>query len=314
MDPITGLVIASGEECNGEFIVAEKVLGKTVKNLCGSTKTIVALCDDAETPYVDIFSPSEPKIDLKFSTVCGGQYHMVALSGSQIYSWGDEAVYGELGLAALSTCVSPMLIPTKFDVSAISSGDFHSAVVDSNGNIFTWGQNFKKQLGLYCKPTRLPSGTMVESLMMTPRIVPFSLNKMSVRQVACGSTFTVAISKAGDVWAWGSGECGQLGGGRCTVQEVPKLTVNRISESEPFVTVACGFAHTLALTSKGDLYSWGLNHNGQLGIGDNKARHLQTLIPALTDISKIYASVNSSACLSVTGNMMKYYFPPMVNL
>jgi len=89
---------------------------------------------------------------------------------------------------------------------------------------------------------------------------------------------------------------------RCTFIEVPKLTVPRISDNDPFVAVACGFAHTLALSSSGDLYGWGLNHNGQLGVGDNKARHAHTLIQSLTDISKIYASGNSSACLSANGN------------
>lgn len=33
------------------------------------------------------------------------------------------------------------------------------------------------------------------------------------------------------------------------------------------VKVACGYEHSLALTDKGDLYVWGKNDNGQLGIG-----------------------------------------------
>jgi len=213
MDAITGLVILSGEEeYDGNFVVSEKILGKKVLNLCGSSRTIAALCDDVDAPYVDILSSSDEKVDLVFSSTCGGRFHTIGLTGTEIYSWGDNAMYGELGLGALTTSTAPMIITAKYDVSSISSGDFHSAVVDSKGNIFTWGQNFKKQLGLFCKPERLPVGTMAETMIMTPRIVPFSL-KVSIRNVACGSTFTVAVSKAGDVWGWGSGECGQLGGG-----------------------------------------------------------------------------------------------------
>jgi len=198
-----------------------------------------------------------------------------------------------------------MLIPTKFDVLQVSSGDFHSSVLDADGNIFTWGQNFKKQLGLFCKPGRLPETAMIEGVIMTPRIVPFSL-KNSVRQISCGSTYTVAVSKAGDIWAFGSGECGQLGNGRCTVSEVPMITVPRISEEELFVSVACGFAHTLALTNKGSVFSWGLNHHGQLGIGDMKSRQTPQRVGNLNVVESIYASVHSTACIESSGQVSHY--------
>ena len=39
--------------------------------------------------------------------------------------------------------------------------------------------------------------------------------------------------------------------------------------------VACGMAHVLALSDVGDLYSWGANSYGQLGVGTT----LNTAIP-----------------------------------
>ena len=38
---------------------------------------------------------------------------------------------------------------------------------------------------------------------------------------------------------------------------------------ERIIQIACGEAHALALTSKGQVYSWGSNGEGQLGIGDD---------------------------------------------
>ena len=36
--------------------------------------------------------------------------------------------------------------------------------------------------------------------------------------------------------------------------------------------VAAGLAHTVALTDSGDVYSWGWNADGQLGLADDQSR------------------------------------------
>lgn len=40
-----------------------------------------------------------------------------------------------------------------------------------------------------------------------------------------------------------------------------------------YLQIACGYAHTLALTDEGLLYAWGANTYGQLGTG-NKSNQL----------------------------------------
>ena len=39
-----------------------------------------------------------------------------------------------------------------------------------------------------------------------------------------------------------------------------------------FDQVTCGSEHSFALTTGGELYSWGLNFKGQLGVGDFENR------------------------------------------
>ena len=41
-----------------------------------------------------------------------------------------------------------------------------------------------------------------------------------------------------------------------------------VSMPEPVSSVSCGGHHTVALTSSGKLYSFGLSSNGQLGLGN----------------------------------------------
>jgi alpha-tubulin suppressor-like RCC1 family protein len=36
--------------------------------------------------------------------------------------------------------------------------------------------------------------------------------------------------------------------------------------------IAAGYGHTLALTQQGDLYTFGFNIKGQLGVGDRMTR------------------------------------------
>lgn len=44
------------------------------------------------------------------------------------------------------------------------------------------------------------------------------------------------------------------------------------------IQVACGYAHTLALTDEGFVYAWGANSYGQLGTGNKCNQALPTLI------------------------------------
>ena len=51
-------------------------------------------------------------------------------------------------------------------------------------------------------------------------------------------------------------------------------------DGSPFVDVACGWAHSVALSRSGAVFAWGLNCKGQLGVGDTKARAYPTQIVA----------------------------------
>ena len=42
--------------------------------------------------------------------------------------------------------------------------------------------------------------------------------------------------------------------------------------------VAAGLAHTVACTDSGDVYSWGWNSEGQLGLGDDQSRGEPALV------------------------------------
>jgi len=49
-------------------------------------------------------------------------------------------------------------------------------------------------------------------------------------------------------------------------------------QNHEIAQVSCGAEHSFSLTTTGELYSWGLNFKGQLGLGDFDNRCRPTLV------------------------------------
>jgi alpha-tubulin suppressor-like RCC1 family protein len=69
--------------------------------------------------------------------------------------------------------------------------------------------------------------------------------------------------------------------------------------------VSAGYSHTLLLCD-GNVYTFGDNTYGQLGLNDFTQRYAATLIPTLNNITQIYAG--SLASLVVTDDQRVYAF------
>ena len=97
-----------------------------------------------------------------------------------------------------------------------------------------------------------------------PRLVE-ALKAKRVRDVACGSSHSAAITSSGELYTWGCGEYGRLGHGDNITQLRPKQV--KALAGQRVIQVACGSrdAQTLALTDEGLVYSWGDGDFGKLG-------------------------------------------------
>ena len=58
----------------------------------------------------------------------------------------------------------------------------------------------------------------------------------------------------------------------------PKTLIGR-----EFKQFSLGYGHSLALADKGEVYSWGWNKRGQLGLSDTEDRLTPSLVTALED-------------------------------
>ena len=75
-------------------------------------------------------------------------------------------------------------------------------------------------------------------------------------QVACGAFHTVALTKEGKVYTWGSNFRGQLGHGGNDTDLKYILTKVLSLEGLVVIKISCGYYHTAVVTDKGEMFTW----------------------------------------------------------
>ncbi|XP_065336812.1 RCC1 and BTB domain-containing protein 1-like [Cloeon dipterum] len=114
-----------------------------------------------------------------------------------------------------------------------------------------------------------------------------------------------AISRSGGVFSWGENCDGQLGLGTKEYTKVP-TKISGSLEHKKVVQVACGGLHTLALTSEGEVYAFGWNWYGQLGLGTKDNQSLPQRVGGLlhgTIVTSVACQKVSSFALLQSGKI-----------
>ncbi|GMF41206.1 unnamed protein product [Phytophthora fragariaefolia] len=211
-------------------------------------------------------------ITVNMVAAANGCEHMLAVaSDGAVYSWGYND-RGQLGLGStISKSHTPRMIDSlreKYHITTAAVSYHHSAVVSSNGELLMFGMNDCGQLGL--------DHTQHQH---TPQLVD-SLSSQVITKVACGLYHTIAVSSSGEVYSFGKNDYGQLGLGHARNIKVPTLVKTSLGESdEKIVAVSCGYYHTVTISEKGKLITWGRNDYGQLGIGSKDHKNSAQFVP-----------------------------------
>ncbi len=131
----------------------------------------------------------------------------------------------------------------------------------------------------------------------------------AVVSLAAGSLHSLALTSGGSVYAWGLNSSGQLGDGTTTTRKTPIQV--KLEDGTPLshvVAISGGDSFSLALTSDGNVYAWGLNSSGQLGDGTTTNRTTPTFIAFFPSVSisgvvGIAAGANHSLALGGNGKV-----------
>jgi len=144
-----------------------------------------------------------------------------------------------------------------FPVISVSGGN--TFAIAQNGDLYSWGNNEFGPLGLG------NSGSGTEK--NTPQHVNNGNRKY--KAIASGN-HTLALAVNGDLYSWGYNVSGQLGlgftGSSSDANPTP-LYVGDGGRKYKAIAANGSANHILALAENGDLYAWGANNLGQLGLG-----------------------------------------------
>ncbi|KAM9333946.1 RCC1 and BTB domain-containing protein 1 isoform 3-T3 [Symphorus nematophorus] len=227
-------------------------------------------------------------------------------------AYGNEAIYITHGNEVFvfgfnsSSCLGTgdslsTIVPKKLDflrgkkVISLSYGSGpHVLLAVDDGQLFAWGHNGYSQLG---------NGNTNQGL--SPVLVTSNLQNKKVREVACGSHHSMALTQDGEVFAWGYNNCGQVGSGSTANQPYPRKVTGCL-QGKTAVGITCGQTSSMAVINNGEVYGWGYNGNGQLGIGNNGNQLMPCRLAALQGLCIQQIVSGYGHCLALTDEGLLY--------
>jgi alpha-tubulin suppressor-like RCC1 family protein len=186
------------------------------------------------------------------------------------------------GVAALT--VTPAPIQWQAD-ARLAGGGTHTLAIRTNGELWSWGTNNGGALGR-ANGSTVTAPSAVTTLGAT------------VRSVAGGAWYSVALKTDGTVWAWGNwNNVGPAVG----APPAPVLLPQQVTGLANIRAVASRYNHTLALKEDGTVWGFGPENFDALGpaTGNGAARQ----VPGLSGIRQIAAGEQHSMALRDDGTV-----------
>ena len=181
---------------------------------------------------------------------------------------------------------------------SVACGDGQTIALTASGEVWGWGCYKDKEGKKFFNPS--PGVQNPVKDIKKQQNEPIKITGLPpIVEIACGSSFCLALCSTGRVYSWGLGECGELGrrvgplkvkglnadGEEDMIYDLPAILnqhltpqLMRVSTSggreasdqgmpiETVKTIGCGSYHSLVVTIGGKAFSCGLNNYGQLGL------------------------------------------------
>jgi alpha-tubulin suppressor-like RCC1 family protein len=209
-------------------------------------------------------------VDAIITAVAAGTGTMMELTSTGVvYQWG-YGQDGELGNGGYANIATPEITPILDSgaepqtVAAIAVGQEFCVVATTDGTVYTWGYDGQGELGdlsgnwTYLHTYEVP----------TPTAITLPAGGGAVA-VSAGAFNGYALTDTGQIDAWGDSDRGNLGDGppAASFQSSTPVAVDAPPDGGTYTALAAGADSVSALTSDGNIDTWGVGASGQLGNG-----------------------------------------------
>jgi RCC1 and BTB domain-containing protein len=201
--------------------------------------------------------------------VAAGNEHSVVLTDSgDVYTAGyndnGQCGQGSTGRVSQLTLIDKLREFGPLMQVHAYNGCEHTLAVTEDGKLVSFGYNYRGQLG--------HGNTTSESV---PKIVR-TLEHKRVCLVSCSYYHSVVACDSGELYTFGRNDFGQLGHGDTNDKKIP-IRVEAL-DGEVMASVACGQYHTIVSTTRGQVFTFGKNDYGQLGLESGENHRRPTLV------------------------------------
>ncbi|CAG5101737.1 Similar to Rcc1l: RCC1-like G exchanging factor-like protein (Mus musculus) [Cotesia congregata] len=230
----------------------------------------------------------------KIAAVSAGQDHSIFLTEQgQVYAcgWGAD---GQTGLGHYNNQWKPELVKGEVEgekiIKVAGISDCVLALSES-GKVYGWGNSEYGQLPVQTDNYQVNTAIELSDFSEFGHVV----------DVAAGGSFCMALTETGDVYTWGYGILGF--GPRVTKVQMPTQIPNTLFGRNPYQPdikvekIYCGINYMCAVTNQGELYTWGRNAYGYLGLGHCKDQFFPLKVAMGAKVEKVACGVDHTVAL-----------------
>lgn len=221
---------------------------------------------------VDFFDDKDPKrlfIGPRHSAVITGDGSLYTFGAG---AWGVLGHGSEAGLNPTAPQKVEYFAERGIKIKECKWGEYHTVALTEDGQVYSWGYGgkvgyfswmFAQEVGALGHGDKKP-------YFIPKKVAFFDTVESKVKEIAAGLYHTIALLENGDVYVWGRGQYGVLGNGSNSYSLIPSLNEEFANMKEEGLTVTkidAAEESTAVLTNTGEVFVFGKNDRGQLGIG-----------------------------------------------
>ncbi|XP_062241178.1 serine/threonine-protein kinase Nek8 [Platichthys flesus] len=247
--------------------------------------SLPGVVEQMQPQFISRFLEGQSGVTIK-SVSCGDLFTTCMTDRGIIMTFGSGS-NGCLGHGNFNDVTQPKIVEALlgYELVQVSCGASHVLAVTNEREVFAWGRGDNGRLGLGDQETH-----------NSPQQVCLPV-EFEAQRVMCGVDCSMIVSTQHRIMACGSNRFNKLGLDKITAEEEPNPSnqveeVNSYSpiqsaplDSERITYIDIGTSHSVAVTDRGQCFTFGSNQHGQMGCSSRRSSRVPYPVPGMQGIA-----------------------------